>query len=123
MKKYLMALALCCAAYSAQAMKITNLDTVPHTVQLVTSGSTLTRSIAPDETTYFSGSSDGMLSLLSAPAPSEAKGGEVQSQGILANIIGVRHNQNISASQRDDYVIWPGGELVLQHRRMYFRTN
>jgi hypothetical protein len=100
-------------------MKVTNLDTVTHKVELVVSGSTLTRSIAPDETTYFSGDSDGQLSLITAPAASEAKAGEVASQGMLANVIGVRRNKNIPATMRDDYVIWPGGELVLQRRKLY----
>ena len=123
MRLVLFTATLCALASPALAMKVTNLDTVAHKIELVASGSTLTRSIAPNETTYFSGDSDGQLSLLTAPTASEAKAGEVASQGMLANVIGVRRNTNIPATMRDDYVIWPGGELVLQRRRLYMGRN
>lgn len=121
MKQILWAMCLCCAASPALALKVTNLDTVEHNVQLEAAGSMDVRSIAPAATTTFYGQADGRLSLLSMP-PIHAKS-TFQADGLLSGVIGEGRNQDIPTNGRDEYVIWPGGKMQLQRRMKEVGNN
>lgn len=102
-------------ASPALALKVTNLDTVPHKVELAGRGTAETRVIQPDATEHFTGASQGRLSLKSTASPKKAKGA-IQSDGMLSGIIGNGRDQDIPVDPNDAYVIWPGGDLRLQSR-------
>lgn len=115
MKRFLlmtsMAMLLAAPAY---AMKITNLDHVPHTVEVWVAGSSQTRVIQPNATEIFGGTTQGRLSLKTAPEIK--RGGVVQTQGMLSRYIGNGRNQDVPFDPNDNYTIWPGGEIALQSR-------
>lgn len=100
------------ATSPAFALKVTNLDKVPHAVLFDAAGSKQRMTLAPNESQYIVGSPAGRLSLVDATKPS--KGSAVQSQGILRNYIGNGRNQDVPADPDDQFVIWQGGDLVLQ---------
>lgn len=117
MKQLLMSLLLTASLTgTAQALEVTNLDKIPHTVQLDVAGSQDTRTIAPGRTEYFIGQPNGLLSLLTAAAPSAGKQ-PVQSDGILKGLFGNGRTARIPAEDRDAFTIWEGGEIALQQRR------
>lgn len=102
-------------ASPASALKVTNLDTVPHRIALSDAGSVQHYVIAPGATENLTGASQGRLSLVSASAPQKAQD-SVLADGLLSGVIGVGRNQDIPADALDNFVIWPGGELRLQGR-------
>ena len=103
------------AANPALALKVTNLDKVPHTVELAGRGTVTRYVIAPDATENITGASQGFLSLVSAPVKKKAKG-VLQADGLLSGVIGAGRNQQIPADPMDSFTIWPGGDLRLQGR-------
>jgi hypothetical protein len=105
-------------AAPAHAIKITNLDSVAHRVEIAGNGGVEVVSIAPDETVNLPGRPGGLLSLLSAPVAKKGKG-VVQSDGLLSGIIGNGRNHGIPAEDRHSYVIWPGARLMLQSRQKF----
>ncbi|MDX2094816.1 MAG: hypothetical protein SFW64_02600 [Alphaproteobacteria bacterium] len=127
MKKLSLAIAaLTLAATPAYALRITNLDTVPHRVALTGRGETLTREIPPGETEYLTGATQGLLSLAdNRPAAATNRAakravpppdGAVHADGLLSGIIGAARSTGIPADPDSAYVIWPGGHLQLQSR-------
>lgn len=103
------------AATPALALKVTNLDKVPHRVLFKNAGSEQVREIPAGETAYFSGEAEGTLSLLDV-APKEGKG-TLQADGYWLRTVNGGRNQNMVATQRDFFAIWPNGDLLLQGRR------
>lgn len=113
MKYFFLTTAALLMATPAHALKITNLDKVPHTLELTNAGTPQTITLAPDATEIVTGISQGKLSLKSAQVVKKAKG-TVQADGMLSGIIGNGRNQDIPVDMNDTYVIWPGGDLRLQ---------
>ena len=99
---------------AAAMIKVTNLSSSSQTVVLDGGGSAQRKIIAPNSSVYLPGS-DGLLSLESADHPSS--GGTVGASGMLSGIIGAARTFNIPASQMDQFVIWPNGQLQLQLRQ------
>jgi hypothetical protein len=95
-------------------LKVTNLSNAPQTVTLDGGGSLLRKVIAPHASAHFSGS-DGLLSLESAKNPSA--GDAIGASGMLSGMIGAVRTSQIPASQMDQFVIWPNGEMLLQMRQ------
>lgn len=120
-RNWLMGIALCAVASPAMAMKITNLDTVPHRILFEAAGTRTERVIAPDASEYIVGQPSGRLSLLSAPA--QPAQGVVQADGLLSGLIGNGRNQDMPADIDNNYVIWPGGKIVLQQHVKSHRGN
>lgn len=117
MKRFFLTTAiLIFTASPALALKITNLDKVPHTLELTNAGTPQTITLAPDATELVTGISQGKLSLKTAPVVKKAKG-TVQADGLLSGVIGNGRNQDIPVDMNDSYVIWPGGDLRLQSHR------
>jgi hypothetical protein len=110
---FLTAAALLLFATPAHALKITNLDSVPHTVELAGRGTVSRYVIPPDATENITGASQGFLSLISAPVKQKAKG-VLEADGLLSGVIAASRNQEIPVDPNDIYVIWPGGDLRLQ---------
>ncbi len=98
----------------ASAVRVTNLDNVPHTIIYESVGDQTNVTIPAGETIDLTGRPNGTLSLKTA---SPKKGSTLQSDGLLSGIIGVGRDQNIPAGSEDDFAIWPDGQLMLQHRR------
>lgn len=126
MKQIIIGAALVLASVTpAHALKITNLDDVPHRVALEGRGEVIVLEIAVGATEYMTGSSQGMLSLEeSAPAskgkkkvakPPANNGSLVKTDGMLAGIVGDKH-RSVHADPDSSYVIWQGGDLRLQSR-------
>lgn len=121
--RYASAIALVLATSPAFALKITNLDKVPHTVQITGNGDPQRRVIQPDATEYFTGSTTGTLSLLETPEPAKkgkaakkpTKDSVVHADGMLSGIIG-NERDSMPADADNNYVIWPGGDLRVQSR-------
>ena len=108
---FLSALAI---ASPALALRVTNLDSVAHTVTYDAAGTHYEATAAAGETIGFYGVPDGFLSLKSAnPKPSR---GTLHTDGMLSGIVGAARDQNIPAYGMDDYAIWPGGQLLLQRQ-------
>ncbi|MFZ4541614.1 MAG: hypothetical protein ACOYNL_07385 [Rickettsiales bacterium] len=112
-------------ASPALAMKITNLDSVPHRVELTGRGAPEVRVIEPNATEYYSGGSQGFLALVDEPAPAKGKkpaksmkqkDSVVHADGLLSGIIGNERTSGIPADTDSSYVIWPGGNLRVQGR-------
>lgn len=103
------------AATPALAMKVTNLDTIPHRVELVTAGTREVRSIAPNATEVFASQPAGVLSLITAAKPQPARG-RYQADGVLSGMIGEGRTEGIPADSDNQYVIWPNGKIMLQRR-------
>ena len=99
----------------AGAVRVTNLDTVPHTVIYDAAGSRTTTTIAPDDTVDLIGAPNGTLSLQTMK-PKVARS-TVQADGLLSGIIGTARDQNIPTGSEDEFAIWPDGQLLLQHHR------
>lgn len=112
---YVAALSVALVAAPAHALKITNLDTVAHTVELVGRGVPQRYTIPPGETEYVTGASQGFLSLVTAPVKKKTNS-SVNADGLLSGIIGAARNQNIPADPMDNFTIWPEGKLMLQSR-------
>ncbi len=111
------------AANAPQAhamLKVTNLSSSPQTVVLDSGSGDLRKVIAPQASAYFPGS-DGLLSLESALRPSA--GDTVGASGLLSGIVGAARTSHIPASQMDQFVIWPSGELQLQLRQKKGREH
>jgi hypothetical protein len=107
------------------ALRVTNLDSVAHTVELAGSGATQQRVIEPNATEYFTGAAHGRLSLVEVqkkgkvskkikPAPMHDS--VLHADGLLSGIIGNERSTNIPADPDSDYTIWPGGHLNVQSR-------
>ena len=124
MKQFLRFSAILLALHtsSALALEVTNLDKLPHKVQVDGAGSTEVREIQPGRTEYFVGQPNSFLTLLTAPHPSAGKG-VIQSDGILSGIIGNGRTARLPAEDKDSFAIWEGGELALQQRRRGGKTN
>lgn len=113
-------------ASPAYALRVTNLDDVAHRVALYGRGETVVQDIAPGDTEYFTGGSQGTLSLVApAAAPgskakkNNAKGSHdsvVHADGLLSGIIGNERSDGIPADPDSTYVIWPDGRLRVQSR-------
>ena len=110
-------------ALPAYALKVTNLDTVPHTVVLSAVGESEQHVIAAGATEQFTGATYGSLALADRPAAAAAKPGKkkssrnvVQSDGVLSGYIGNESVDRIPTDPDNNYVIWPGGELHVQSR-------
>ncbi|MES2984127.1 MAG: hypothetical protein V4735_02945 [Pseudomonadota bacterium] len=116
----LIAVALAAFATPVMALNVTNLDNVPHRVELAGQGAPEVHEIAPGATEYFYGTTGGYLSLLSAQQPKKSKG-SIHSDGLLSGIVGAARTENIPADPDNNYVIWPEGKLMLQNRVK--RTN
>jgi hypothetical protein len=115
MRTYLAAAVFSLAlAGSAQAMKVTNLDDVPHTISFEAAGSMRRDVLAPGQTVNFYNAPNGRLSLVDSPNPSS--GGKVNADGMLSGYIGNGRDQGIPADAMDEYVIWKGGKMQLQRR-------
>lgn len=110
----LIALTVAVAASPAWALKVTNLDTVPHLILFTVAGKDIQRTVQPNETTRFDGMPNGRLSLLSSPTPNV--GGTLNGTGVLSKYIGNGRDQGVPADQMDEYVIWKGGKMMLQRR-------
>lgn len=106
---------ICLMALPAAAMKVTNLDHVPHTVRFEQVGQQKDVTLQPRESYRFM-FGEGELSLMSVPAQ---KGSTVGASGVLAGVLGNGRTVGIPAGQWDEFVIWPGGKLHMQ-RRMRF---
>lgn len=98
----------------ALALRVTNLDSVPHTIVYVAAGQAYERTIAPNGTTRFDGLPNGRLTLASSPNPKH--GGAVEGTGIITRSIGKGRDQGLPVDMADDYVIWKGGDLQIQRR-------
>ncbi len=117
MKRFVLtSAAVLLSASPALALSITNLDKVPHTLELTNAGTPQTITLAPDATEIVTGISQGKLSLKTAAVAKKAKG-TVQADGLLSGVIGNGRNQEIPVDMNDTYVIWPGGDLRLQSHR------
>ncbi len=130
------ALSLALLASPAFALKVTNLDTVAHRVELSGRGSPEVRIIEPNETEQFFGAAQGFLSLLpleevateapqskkkakkkpSKKATSAKAGSIVHADGLLSGIIGNERTSGIPADPDHSYTIWRGGKLTVQGR-------
>lgn len=108
--------ALCIAANPAMAMKVTNLDQVPHKVLYEGAGTKQVRLLAPGETTRFVTEPNGFLSLISAETVRPSRG-RYHADGLLTNIVGEERNQGLPADSWDEFVIWPEGRLGIQGRK------
>ncbi len=113
--KLFMAVAVVALSHSASAVRVTNLDTLPHMIIYEAAGHITNVAIPVGETVHIMGAPNGILSLKTS-SPKAAKS-TLQADGLLSGIVGVGRNQNIPASNEDDFVIWPGEQLMLQHRR------
>ena len=128
MKKLLMmASAAVLFASPAYALRVTNLDDVAHYVELYGRGESVVEEIQPGETHYFTGGSQGLLSLVDAPKAHANDHGKpskkaakhdsiVHADGLLSGIIGNERNSGIPADPDSTYVIWKGGDLRVQSR-------
>lgn len=128
MKRFLIsASVIALLANPAYALKVTNLDDVTHHVELYGRGESVVMEIEPGATEYFTGGSQGLLSVVDAPKP-QAKASNtlgkktakhdsvVHADGLLSGIIGNERTSGIPADPDSTYVIWPGGRLMLQSR-------
>ena len=106
-------------AANAQAMKVSNLDKVPHTVVLESAGTVQSQTIAPGSTVFFTSQPEGFLSLQSDMKKRVRGGGNVHADGMLSGIIGAARTEGIPTHDDADFVIWPGGQLQLQIHRHY----
>ena len=80
----------------AHALKVTNLDEVPHTIAFEHAGNVETRELQPDETTQFFGYHEGQLSLVTMPEKETPKrDAVVHSDGVLEGILGAARTQDI----------------------------
>ncbi len=114
---YLAVFAAAFFAQNAYALKITNLDSVTHTVVYDSSGKPEELTVAPDQSVHFHGRPDGFLSLKPAGEGVRRDSGNIHADGILSGIIGAVRSENIPASANYDFVIWPGGRLMIQTHR------
>ena len=113
--KWLVLVAGFSISHPASAVRVTNLDVTPHTITYESSGNVHQATLAAGETVDFVGLPDGILSLkASAPKPSKSN---LHADGLLSGIVGAVRNQNIPAGNEDDFAIWPGEQLLLQHHR------
>lgn len=111
MRYGLMGIALVLAAPALQAARVTNLDSVPHTVQFSQAGTVHEQVVQPDRTISFP-ARDGIIGLKDGVKPKSS----VTSDGLLGGIVGAARTSNIPAGPYDDFTIWKGGELRLQRR-------
>lgn len=120
MKKLLISTMLCAAVMmpvTAEArLKVTNLSSVPQTVEFRTAGAPTVRVIEPQRTEYFNGA-DGFLSLVGKANTHPAQGGTIGASGVLSGVVGAVRTSDIPASQMDEFVIWPDGSLLFQKRK------
>lgn len=107
--------AMCAVIASpASALRLINLDSVEHRLQLEASGSVTPITLAPGEMQNFPTTTSGYLRLLSVPASNNSA--PIQAQGVLRGFIGNGRNQYIPVDEENEYAIWPGGDLVFQQR-------
>ncbi len=127
MKKLLIAAAATMLVASpASALRVTNLDEVTHRVELYGRGEAIVQEIEPGATEYFTGSTQGLLSLVDAPETAKANAGKkhaardgdsaLHADGLLSGVIGAARTSGIPTDPDSSYVIWPGGRLMLQSR-------
>lgn len=112
---FLLAAAMIFIASPALALRVTNLDTVPHIVEWSGRGAPERRLIPPNETEYFTGASQGFLALTDANNPA-ASYGKIHADGLLSGVIGNARSSEIPADPDNSYAIWPGGHLNVQSR-------
>lgn len=112
-------LATIALATNAHALKVSNLDTVPHTVIYETAGTVSERVVPPNRTVHFHGYPDGRLSLKPAGKVVKRPSGGIHADGLLSGVIGASRSSDIPASSNYDFVIWPGGQLRIQHHRQH----
>lgn len=106
-----LALAFSLASVPAFAARVTNLDTTAHVVQFEFAGSVQEQTVAPNGTVTFP-RQDGFVSLKGGtPATSH-----VTSDGLLQGAVGNARSAGLPAGPGDDFVIWKGGKITLQHR-------
>ena len=134
MQKQLTGLAACAALFAgpAHALKVTNLDSVSHTVIYRSAGEAFEQSIAPQNSVHFHGKPDGMLSIkrMALPAEKPAKKhakksapaavsapDTIAADGVLSGVFSASRSENIPAASNYDFVIWPGGSLRIQSHR------
>lgn len=131
------ALSLVVLASPAFALRVTNLDTVAHRVELSGRGAPEVRVIQPNATEFFAGASHGFLALVDAPnAPKAtskkwpqkvrkpaAQDNVVHADGMLSGIIGNERTSRIPADPDNNYTIWPGGRMVVQGRMKNNRSR
>lgn len=118
-------------ATPALALRVTNLDTVAHTVEFSGTGKPERHVVQPNATENFTGATQGFISLVApqkedaAPASGKRKSrtktkekseGVVHADGLLSGIIGNGRSEGIPADPANNYVIWSGGRIALQGR-------
>jgi hypothetical protein len=104
-------------APNAYALKVTNLDTVPHTVVYDSAGKPEEQTIVPNQSINFHGRPDGFLSLKPAGKVVKKPSGRMHADGLLADVVGESRTEDMPASGNYDFVIWPGSRLMIQHHR------
>ncbi len=116
MKKYTFLACLFAFSPAAQALEVTNLDTMDHRVLFEVAGSQQAYEVPVNRTVYIPGQPNGFVSLITAehPKPSE---GVIHSDGILAGVIGNERTNGIPVETNDALVIWKGGHINIQQRR------
>ena len=97
-------------------VRVANLSGRTQTVAFWFAGTNTVKTIAPNETVFFTGS-DGMLSLLTPDEIERASKAEPGVGGrILGDLIASNRTSRIPASQGDAFAIWPDGRLLIQQR-------
>lgn len=118
MKKAILGVMLLAAAAPAQAMNITNLDTITHKVEIDSRGEKRVITLAPNTNEYVASQIGGTLSIVT-PDPKVKKKkakGTLQSDGLLSGYIGNGRNVGVPIDNDYTYVIWPEGKLSVQSR-------
>jgi hypothetical protein len=97
-------------------VRVANLSGRTQTVAFWFAGTNTVKTIAPNETVFFTGS-DGMLSLVSPEEIERAREAEPGVGGrIFGDIIASNRTSRIPASNGDSFAIWPDGRLLIQRR-------
>lgn len=120
MKRFLIGAAMLLVASPTLAMKVTNLDKIPHTIELVGRGTVQRYVIQPSETETITGATQGTISLVSSQNPKPSRS-PVNADGMLSGIIGNGRTEGIQAEPDYNYTIWPGGQLAIQSRTRAIR--
>ncbi len=104
-------------------VRVANLSGRPQTVAFWFAGTNTIKTIAPNETVFFTGS-DGMLSLLTPEEIERARKAEPGVGGrILGDLIASNRTSRIPASNGDTFAIWPDGRLLIQRRGVGVRRG
>ena len=124
MKKVILGAMLLAAAAPAQAMNITNLDSITHKIEIDSLGEKRVITLVPNATEHVTSQIGGTLSIVTAdPKVKKRKAkGVVQSDGLLSGYIGNGRNVGVPIDNDYNYVIWPEGKLGVQSRSRARRT-